>query len=163
MVFFIGALLSSIINFRGQLVNMLVLNGYKVTGMASGATANDINSVEQLDAEYIDYPVSSSGLNPRENFKTFKALQKIFKAQLPDVILVYTIKPIILGGLAACCLPNFRFYGLVTGLGFAFQKGNWKKNLLMKLVIFLYKVAAVNDSCVERTNFVFKPLNASSK
>ena len=75
---------------------------------------------------------------------TIHTLQNIFKTQLPDVVLAYTIKPIIWGAFAARCLPNCRFYALVTGLGFAFQRGNWKKNLLMKLVVLLYKTALKN-------------------
>ncbi|MBH0093522.1 glycosyltransferase family 4 protein [Pseudoalteromonas sp. SCQQ13] len=137
----IGTLSSSLYNFRGQLLQCFNDIGTSVKALASGATATDINAVEALGANYIDYPVSRSGLNPREDFKTFKALKKIFKAQQPDVILAYTIKPIIWGAFAARCLPNCRFYALVTGLGFAFQRGNWKKNLLMKLVVILYKTA----------------------
>ena len=140
----VGALPSSLYNFRGLLLKCLKSANLEVSALASGATAADITAVEQLGAEYIDYPVSRSGLNPKEDFKTFKALQKIFKAQLPDVILAYTIKPIIWGGFAARCVPNCRFYALVTGLGFAFQRGNWKKNLLMKLVVILYKTALKN-------------------
>jgi glycosyltransferase involved in cell wall biosynthesis len=115
--------------------------GADVKALASGASTTDIKEVESLGATYINYPVSRSGLSPKEDFKTFKALRGIFKAQQPDVILAYTIKPIIWGAFAARCVTNCRFYALVTGLGFAFQKGNWKKNLLMKLVIFLYKTA----------------------
>jgi hypothetical protein len=159
----IGTLPSSLHNFRGQLLQCLKRVGTQVKGLASGASTADINAVEPLGAEYIDYPVSRSDLNPKEDFKTFKALSGIFKEQQPNVILAYTIKPIIWGALAARCLPNCRFYALVIGLGFAFQKGNRKKNLLMKLLICLYKVTTVNYSCVERTNFVFKPLNVSSK
>lgn len=137
----IGTLPSSLYNFRGQLLQCFNALGTSVKALASGATAVDINAVSQLGAEYIDYPVSRSGLNPKEDLKTFKALRNIFKEQQPSMILAYTIKPIIWGAFAARCLPNCRFYALVTGLGFAFQKGNWKKNLLMKLVIFLYKTA----------------------
>lgn len=140
-VIVIGTLPSSLYNFRGQLLQHLKSLGGNVKALASGASPEDVKAVEQLGAGYIDYPVSRSGLNPKEDFKTFKALGAIFKAEKPDVILAYTIKPIIWGALAARCIPSCRFYALVTGLGFAFQKGSWKKNLLMKLVIFLYKTA----------------------
>lgn len=139
--FLIGTLPSSLHNFRGQLLQCLKGIGVQVKGLASGASSSDVKAVEQLGAEYIDYPVSRSGLDPSDDFKTFKALRNIFKEQQPDVILAYTIKPIIWGAFAARCIPNCRFYALVTGLGFAFQQGNWKKNLLMKLVVFLYKTA----------------------
>lgn len=140
-IFIVGALPSSLYNFRGELIRCLKSANLEVTVLASEFTSLDANIIEQLGSEYIEYPVNRSGLAPKEDYKTFKALKKIFKKQLPDVILAYTIKPIIWGGFAARCLPNTCFYALVTGLGFAFQRGNWKKNLLMKLVVLLYKTA----------------------
>ncbi|WP_029773226.1 glycosyltransferase family 4 protein [Pseudoalteromonas sp. TB51] len=140
-VLVIGTLPSSLHNFRGKLLQHIKSKDNQVVALTSGANTSDISSVEELGAEYIDYPVNRSGLSPTQDFKTFVALHNIFKKQQPNVILAYTIKPIIWGAFAARCLPNCRFYALVTGLGFAFQKGGWKKNLLMKLVIFLYKTA----------------------
>ncbi|WP_289098626.1 glycosyltransferase family 4 protein [uncultured Pseudoalteromonas sp.] len=140
-ILIIGTLPSSLYNFRGQLLLFFKRLGNNVKALASGANKADIKEIEGLGAEYIDYPVSRSGLNPKVDLNTFRSLKSIFKAQQPNVILAYTIKPIIWGAFAARCLPNTRFYALVTGLGFAFQKGGWKKNLLMKLVVILYKAA----------------------
>lgn len=143
-VFVIGALASSLYNFRGELLQDFNSLARRVKALASGASIEDIAAINQNGADYIDYPVSRSGLSPNKDFKTYKSLRAIFKVEQPDIILAYTIKPIIWGALAARCIPSCRFYALVTGLGFAFQKGNWKKNLLMKLVIFLYKTALKN-------------------
>lgn len=140
-ILIIGTLASSLYNFRGQLLKLIKKLDIQVVGLASGGTEADTKAIQQLGAEYIDYPVSRSGLNPKDDFKSFKAFRVIFKNEKPDVILAYTIKPIIWGAFAARVVPRCRFYALVTGLGFAFQKGNWKKNLLMKLVIFLYSTA----------------------
>ena len=137
----IGTLPESLINFRGNLLEILVACKHDVLVMSSGATAIDKKKIEALKLRYKDYPVSRSGLSAKEDFKTFHFLRNLFKQQNADVILAYTIKPIIWGGFAARVLPNCRFYALVTGLGFAFQRGGWKKNILMKLVIFLYKTA----------------------
>lgn len=187
----IGTLPSSLYNFRGELLNQLNKSNFIVQTLASGATSNDIKAVKALGGNYIDYPVSRSGLNPIQDFKTFVALRYVFKKQQPDVILAYTIKPIIWGAFAARVVPDCRFYALVTGLGFAFQKGNWKKNLLVKLVAFLYKMSlkktqkvifqnpdnqqvfidlgivpsyktcVVNGSGVDITHFDVKPLTSS--
>ncbi|PLT24712.1 glycosyltransferase family 4 protein [Pseudoalteromonas sp. MelDa3] len=144
IVFIVGALPSSIINFRGQLVKALVNNQHRVTAMASGASDKEVKNIEVLGVGYHDYPVSRNSLRPAQDIKTFVMLRSFFKQQKPDVILAYTIKPIIWGGIAARIVPSCRFYALVTGLGFAFQRGNWKKNLLMKLVVILYKAALKN-------------------
>lgn len=140
-VMLIGTLPSSLYNFRGELLSKLNILASSVDGLASDASSEDILKIKETGANYVDYPVSRSGLSPNEDFKTYKALKSIFKLKKPNVILAYTIKPIIWGALAARIVPECRFYALVTGLGFAFQNGNWKKKLLMKLVIFLYKTA----------------------
>lgn len=140
-IILIGTLPSSIINFRGELVRALVNKGYKVSAFASGASAEEVNQIKLLGAEYYDYPVSRSGLNPLEDFKTFVFLKRKFNEIKPDTVLAYTIKPVIWGGLAARSSGVEEFYALVTGLGFAFQKGGFLKNTLMKVVKTLYRTS----------------------
>ena len=140
-VLIIGTLPSSIYNFRGQLLKQLRSKNFEIKALASDATSKDIKAVESLGAEYINYPVRRSGLSPLRDLKTFISLSKIFRQEKPDIIFAYTIKPIIWGAFAARTIPCCRFYALITGLGFAFQQGSWGRNLLTKLVVFLYKTA----------------------
>jgi len=135
----IGAVSSSLVNFRGELIKSIVDNGHVVIAMASGARTSEIDAVESLGANYLDYPVQRNGLNPLTDLKTLLSLLKVFKAEKPDVILAYTIKPVIWGGIAARLFPDIQFYGLITGLGFAFQKGGFKRNLLSSIVANLYR------------------------
>jgi glycosyltransferase involved in cell wall biosynthesis len=140
-IIIIGASPGSLYNFRGELLKRLASNeNNKVLAMANTSTS-EAKVIERLGVDYLDYPVSRNGLKVMEDFKTFFVLRNVFREKKPNIILAYTIKPIIWGGLAACTLPNIRFYALVTGLGFAFQKGSWKKNILVKLVAFLYKIS----------------------
>lgn len=122
-------------------MKLFVTNGHEVVAMASGAEADDIEAIERLGVKYIDYPVQRNGLNPLADIKTLLSFRKIFKSEKPDVILAYTVKPVIWGGIAARFSPNARFYGLITGLGFAFQKGGFKRNLLSTIVTNLYRFA----------------------
>lgn len=140
-IILIGTLPSSIVNFRGDLVRSLVLKGCRVTAFSSGATEDEITKIEALGANYCDYPVSRSGLNPIEDFKTFYYLKKKFAELNPDIVLAYTIKPIIWGGIAARSSGINNFYALITGLGYAFQKGSLLKSLLMLSVKGLYRSA----------------------
>ncbi|MEH0760286.1 glycosyltransferase family 4 protein [Vibrio sp. 16] len=137
----IGALPSSISNFRGELVKSVVKGNSNVIGLASNATADEKVKIECLGIKYVDYPVSRNGLNPLEDFNTLSFLRKFFKKEEPDVILAYTIKPIIWGGLASKFAKVPSFYAMITGLGYAFQKGGVAKNLLNTLVKFLYRSA----------------------
>lgn len=139
-VIVIGALPSSLINFRGELLTALVAAGHQVIGMACGANDEEIAKLRQMGVEYINYNVQRNGLNPISDFATMWQLKTIFKKLQPDVILAYTIKPVIWGGIAAKSLKLCRFYALVTGLGFAFQRGGFKRNILVNLVTNLYRI-----------------------
>lgn len=143
-VIVIGALPSSLVNFRGDLIKAMVSQGHEVYAMASKASADDVEKVARLGATYIEFPVERNGLNPISDFRTLCALVKVFRRVKPDTVLSYTIKPIIWGGIAARICGVNNFYALVTGLGFAFQKGGLKRNLLTSMVIRLYKLAFGN-------------------
>lgn len=92
----IGTKPSSLYNFRFELLKILALiDDVTIYGLASNANEEEIAIINNLNTTCIDYPVSRSGLNPKEDFKTFKSLRDIFKVQQPNVILAYTIKAII--------------------------------------------------------------------
>jgi glycosyltransferase involved in cell wall biosynthesis len=138
-VFIVGALPSSLYNFRGKLIQELVMNEHQVIALASAATELEIETIRNLGAEYIDFSVQRNGLNPLADLKTYFQFKKAITQENPDIILAYTIKPIIWGGLAARFSGDNSFYALVTGLGFAFQPGGLLKNFLMKVVKGLYR------------------------
>lgn len=143
----VGVLPSSLSNFRGELIQSFSRTN-KVVCIASRATKNEITSIETFGVRYLNYPISRNGLNPAQDLKTFLALIRIFKTEKPDIILAYTIKPVIWAGLAARFTNVSNFYGLITGLGFAFQTGGVKRNLLTKIVKFLYRQALKKSSGV---------------
>ncbi|MCZ0760374.1 glycosyltransferase family 4 protein [Vibrio diabolicus] len=140
-VFLIGALPSSLYNFRGKLVTAMSQSGVVITTLASEANKKEIRTIESLPSCYMDVPINRNGLNPFKDLNTVLKFFLIFKKHNPDVVLAYTIKPIIWGGLAARFTCVKSFYAMITGLGYAFQKGGVAKNLLNVLVKFLYRSA----------------------
>lgn len=137
----IGALPSSLYNFRGNLIESASEKGYKITAMASGANQSEINHIRSMVNVYIDYRVSRNGLSPILDLRTLASFIYHFRHLTPNTVLAYTIKPIIWGGFAAKFTNIPSFYAMVTGLGYAFQKGGLAKNLLNSLVKFLYRAA----------------------
>ena len=141
----IGALAESIVNFRGDLIKSFVTAGHDVTAMA-GHTDNDIRSrIEGLGVSFRPFPVKRNGMNPHRDVETLFSLRNALIDINPDIVLAYTIKPIIWGGLAIRTLQmNVRFYALITGLGLAFQYNGVKRSALKGLVTFLYRSALIN-------------------
>ncbi|MFA0083549.1 glycosyltransferase family 4 protein [Vibrio breoganii] len=143
----LGALPSSLVNFRGELIKRLCLN-HEVITVASNANTNDIESISLLGCKYIDCPISRNGLNPVDDLKTCFSLFRLFNKESNDVLLAYTIKPVIWGGIASRFTNVKSFYAMITGLGYAFQKGNLAKTVLNKVVKFLYKLALKESKAV---------------
>lgn len=137
----IGALPESLLNFRGELIKALISKHHQVIAMAAETGSKIADAVVMLGATFESYPVQRNGLNPAVDMKTLLALRKRFRELKPDVVMAYTIKPIIFGGLACRFLPNTRFYAMVEGLGFAFQGGSFIRNVLRSIVIALYRLA----------------------
>lgn len=144
----IGAYPNSIISFRGELIKKLVKDGHQVTVMSAQASNSIEQKVNELGASYRAFAVQRNGLNPLIDLKTLWQLIQTFRTIQPDRVLAYTIKPVIWGGIAAKFFRNIEFYGLITGLGYAFERGSWQRNLVNTLVKFLYRQALKNSAAV---------------
>ena len=140
----IGAFPESVFIFRGDLIKSLVSAGHEVIAMAGFTEDSTCALIEGLGVTFRPYLVYRNKMNPFQDLLTFFSLLSACIECKPDIVLAYTIKPVIWGGLA---LRSFRstarFYALITGLGLAFQPGGVKQNLLTGLVTFLYREALV--------------------
>ena len=146
-ILLIGTSPISLINFRKELIKSLIVNGHQVIVMVSKFTSTEVENIKNLGVEYIDYSVERNSLNPLADLKTLLNFIKVFTSENPDIVLAYTIKPVVWGGLASR-LFKFNFYALITGLGFAFQGDSFKRKFLTKLVVFLYKAALKKSKAV---------------
>jgi len=68
-------------------------------------------------------------------------LISIFRREMPDVLLSYTIKPVIYGGLASWLAGVPRRYALITGLGYAFIGGSFRQRCVNRIASFLYRIS----------------------
>src|SRR5690625_985618 len=128
-------------NFRKELLQELIDRGYEV--YISISNDEYVPKLVKLGCKFIDTPVSRRGTNPITDFKLFRKYRKIIKKINPDVVLTYTIKPNIYGGLASKLLKT-PYIANITGLGTAVENGG----LLQKTTLFLYKAALKRAKCV---------------
>ncbi|MEA3015974.1 MAG: hypothetical protein QOI38_696, partial [Sphingomonadales bacterium] len=70
--------------------------------------------------------------DPLATWRSGRQLRALVKRIAPDVMIAYTIKPIVLGAAAARAAGVPRFIPLVTGLGYAFSGGLGPKKLLIR-------------------------------
>ncbi|WP_433923822.1 glycosyltransferase family 4 protein [Vreelandella sp. 21] len=134
----------SLVNFRGPLVQALIKAGLDVHVAASGLL-EDMTTRQQLEAWGAvahDFPMQRNGLNPWRDALTLHALYRLMCRIRPEMVLSYTIKPVVYGLLAAWLARVPRRYALVTGLGYAFaSQASGKRALVYQVVRRLYAAA----------------------
>lgn len=134
----------SLVNFRGPLVQALIKAGLDVHVAAPGLL-EDMTTRQQLEAWGAvahDFPMQRNGLNPWRDALTLHALYRLMCKIRPEMVLSYTIKPVVYGLLAAWLARVPRRYALVTGLGYAFaSQASGKRALVYQVVRRLYAAA----------------------
>lgn len=123
-----------IYNFRKELIRRLLAEKYRVVVLMP--CTEEVEKIRQLGCEVIDVPVDRRGMNPVKDGRLFLQYRKLLKKLSPKVVLTYTIKPNIYGGLA-CRTLRLRYICTVTGLGKAIEEGGFMRRMLLTM----YKVA----------------------
>lgn len=127
-------------DFRNELL-LKLLKEYQVT-----ASLPDDVRTKELEAEgcrVVRTPINRRGVNPAEDLGLLLRYRKLIKKEKPDLVLTYTIKPNIYGGLC-CSLMKVPYIVTVTGLGSTFQK----KGLLLKIITLMYRIGLGRAFCV---------------
>lgn len=120
-------------HFRKELIQELIRQGHRVTvALPFGELIPDITA---LGCTCVETNVSRRGTNPLEDFALFVKYIRLIRKRKPDVVLTYTIKPNIYGGLA-CRVMRVPYIANITGLGTAVQNGGF----LQRLTLTLYKM-----------------------
>jgi glycosyltransferase involved in cell wall biosynthesis len=165
----VGAWPNSLVNFRGELLRRLVESQATVFALAAQADPETRLKIEDLGVQFESFQVQRNRISLTADARTFFDLRSKLRAIRPDVLLCYTIKPVIWGGLAYGFTKNCRFVALITGLGFAFQGVTMKRRILTRLVIWLYRRALKNADAVvfqnedNRQEFVSRGIIPGSK
>ena len=94
------------------------------------------DELRNLTDNVIELPIDRRGMNPLRDGKLFHRYCAILKEIEPDLVITYTIKPNIYGGIA-CRMAHIPYAANITGLGSAIENGGWLK----KFVLALYKPA----------------------
>lgn len=140
-IMIIGAFPESLLNFRGNLIQEILAKGHRVTAVSGPARKETVARIEALGASFVSYPVFRNSRNPFHDFSTFRALRNLIRAEMPNAVLAYTIKPVVYAGLASSAISSVRFVALITGLGYAFQGESLGRKILTHFVTLLYKRA----------------------
>ncbi|MDD3368257.1 MAG: glycosyltransferase family 4 protein [Lachnospiraceae bacterium] len=123
---------SGLYEFRQELIEALRT---EYTIFASLPDRDMVEELEKLRCHVFHTEMSRRGMNPIEDLKLLREYMRIIREVKPSVVLTYTIKPNVYGGLA-CQICKVPYLANITGLGSALENGGW----LQKVALFLYRI-----------------------
>lgn len=138
----LASLAYSLINFRGRLIAAMIEQGHEVIVCAPDADPEIEAKLKAMGATYRQMPMARTGMNPFADMATLWWLVRCFLREKPQIILAYTQKPIIYGGIASRIVSGANFYAMVSGLGHVYSDGGSRRlRVVRSIVSFLYRLA----------------------
>lgn len=126
----------NIFNFRLNVLRLLIEKGCQVTVLAPIDEfiryTEELREVNHIGLQHLD----RDSVNPWNDLRLFFELYKVYRRLKPDLILHYTVKPNIYGGIAARLL-KIPSMAVVTGLGYPFIHGGFAGTMTS----FLYRIS----------------------
>lgn len=126
--------------FRKELVEQLCKSNEVYIVLPDGKL---IEQLKKIGCKFIKFDFNRRGMNPFADLNQIKKYMKLLKDIKPDIVLTYTIKPNIYGGIA-CQIRGIPYIANVTGLGTTIENGG----LLRFISTTLYKAGLKKASCV---------------
>lgn len=132
---------ASLINFRGDLLRTFVATGQEVVAVAPLETPAVPEALARIGVKFRTVGLVRAGMNVFVDWRYLRELKAVLRDEKPDVVLAYTIKPVVYGMRAASTLRIAGRYALITGLGAAFHSGGVKGWVLRRLAMMLYRTS----------------------
>lgn len=137
--------------FRKELIEKIVEEGYQI--LISCPYGEKLELMKETPFLYSDVEIDRRGTDILADLKLCLYYYKLFKKYKPNVVLGYTAKPNVYGGIMAY-LQGIPYINNVTGLGSVINK----KGFLKSLIMFLFKIAYSHATCVFFQNETNKDL-----
>jgi glycosyltransferase involved in cell wall biosynthesis len=130
----IGGWAPSLIKFRGPLLAAMVARGHDVIAMAADGSAAVHSELAAIGVRFEPIELARAGLDPIADARTIRALARRLRAIGPDLVLGYTIKPVIYGSLAARLAGVRHRAAMITGMGSALSSARTAKQRAVAMV-----------------------------
>lgn len=126
-----------IYNFRLEVIQRILSEGHHV--IISSPYGERIDDLINEGCQYEAIEFARHGMNPVKEAALIAKYIKQIKKIKPDVVLSYTVKPNVYGGIA-CSITKTPYIANITGLGTAIENGG----AIQKLLCLLYKMGLKN-------------------
>ena len=126
--------------FRKELIEALLKEYRVVISLPEGPF---VENLKQMGCEFIETQFERRGKNPFKDIELLLFYKKIISKIRPSIVLTYTIKPTMYGGIA-CRLSKVPYIVNITGLGTAVEN----PGILQKVILLMYKTVLPHAKCI---------------
>lgn len=140
-ILMIGSYAPSLINFRGKLLETLVDRGHEVFACATDSREDVLQDLQAMGVGYYDIPLERRGMNPFKDLLYCWRLFRLIRKLKVDVVLSYTIKPVVYGSLAARFAGVGSIASMITGLGYSFFANSVPAKVLRTVAVSLFRIS----------------------
>ncbi|MGG3564216.1 glycosyltransferase family 4 protein [Neobacillus rhizosphaerae] len=128
-------------NFRKEILKELINQNNDV--YISLPNDEYVPKLERLGCKFVETHLERRGTNPIKDVRLLLHYIKLIKRINPDVVLTYTIKPNVYGGLA-CRITKTPYITNITGLGTSVEN----KGIIQKITLMLNKIGLKKAACL---------------
>lgn len=132
---------NGLILFRKEVLQAFVNKGWET--LVSVPLDENCSKISALGCRICPVELERRGMNPVKDLKLLFQYLKLLKKEKPDVVLTYTIKPNLYGGLASR-IRRVPYLMNITGLGTSLEN----PGLLGKILIQFYRFVTGGARCV---------------
>ena len=137
-VLFIAPNTRSLVDNRGDLIKQIEKRGNEVIALIP-ENEYDEGKLKQLGVKHYLYYMSRQSMNPFNDIASLFDLHRQIKKTNPDCVFSYHIKSVVYGSIAAKLAGIDNLYAMVTGLGYLFIGDNFKKKVLQRIALMMYR------------------------
>lgn len=134
--------------FRIHLIKELVRENFQVILIGNKENQKWSAELESLGIKYYSLNLERRGINLISEIILFKKIYDFYKNLKPDIVIHFTVKPNLYGGLASRAL-SIPTINMITGLGSVFINKNM---IVMKIVKLFYRVSLKKAKNIWFTN-----------
>ena len=135
----IGGISHSLVNFRGTMLQAMVTAGHEVIGCAGEVYDEAIGQLTGMGVVFHPVELQRRGTSLRGDWRYQRGIEGIIRRVRPDVVLSYTIKPIVYGCPAAARSGVPVVAAMVTGAGVAQPGLTLKEKVISWIARRLYR------------------------
>lgn len=134
----------SLVNFRGHLLRKMRSLGHEIFTLAPDYTPDVTQKLKEWDIQFKKIRLNRTGVNVVQDLQTLYSLYTSINSIKPELVLSYTVKPVVYGSIVAswCRVP--RIFSMITGLG-SFPIGS-KKGIINRIITWLYIIAVKKNN-----------------